>query len=86
MKEDENTTLSCILTKKVKGGIKKSAPRTRTIGYIRKEREVFFGEVNFQGSPKLTLPLIPKYEDGKLANSWLGKSIQAHHANTGMNT
>ena len=57
LKEDENVTFKCVLTKKNPNATKESSPVSKTIGYIRGlENEPFFGEVKFHGSPELNLP------------------------------
>ena len=56
LKEDENTTVSCIVTKKSPKGLKRSDPAVKKIGYIRRdEKEPFFGNVKFHGSHELNL-------------------------------
>jgi hypothetical protein len=57
LKEDENVTFKCVLTKKNPNGTKESGPVAKTIGHIRNsENDPFFGNVKFHGSPELNLP------------------------------
>ena len=56
LKEDENETFKCVLTKKNPNGTKESSPVSKTVRHIRGlENEPFFGEVKFHGSPELNL-------------------------------